>query len=322
MTVSLSLRNCPKVSTATRERVRRIAAEIGYRPDPEISRLMGRLRQSRRTPGTEVIAMVDLRPRRGMPPHPYDRRVQQGIGARADALGFGLTLFQLAEYDGNLGRLLRVLRARNIAGIIFLPSGQPPVTLPRTLQWEEFSVVSATNLVLAPRFHQVLPNQMGNMLTIVEALQRRGFRRIGAILGEAMEERIRHHYSIALSWHGHRERICVLPGVGSVAENTARITAWLGEHRPEVVIAQEVPEVAKLLPAAGLAVQPKLVSLSDRADGCFSYQDQFPELVGDTAARLLTGMMHNHERGVPENPQITLIDGRYCETAALDPGAT
>lgn len=33
-TVSLALRNQPKLNAATRERIRKIAAELGYQPDP------------------------------------------------------------------------------------------------------------------------------------------------------------------------------------------------------------------------------------------------------------------------------------------------
>jgi LacI family transcriptional regulator len=46
MTVSLALRNSPKVSKATRLKVRRMADKLGYRPDPEIARLMTRLHKT------------------------------------------------------------------------------------------------------------------------------------------------------------------------------------------------------------------------------------------------------------------------------------
>ena len=47
MTVSLALRDNPRISATTRERVKRLAAELGYHPDPELSRLMNHLRVSR-----------------------------------------------------------------------------------------------------------------------------------------------------------------------------------------------------------------------------------------------------------------------------------
>ena len=47
-TVSLALRNDPKISAATRERVRAIAEELKYRPDPAL-RIAGGRGSIRRT---------------------------------------------------------------------------------------------------------------------------------------------------------------------------------------------------------------------------------------------------------------------------------
>src|SRR5688500_3309706 len=42
--VSMALRTHPRISAATRERVQRIARELGYRPDPDVAKLMNHLR--------------------------------------------------------------------------------------------------------------------------------------------------------------------------------------------------------------------------------------------------------------------------------------
>ncbi len=78
MTVSLSLRDHPKISEPTRRRVRRIADQLGYRPDPEIARLIGRLRSSRTKRGSVVIAMVDLHQDAAAAVHPYDAEIRHG----------------------------------------------------------------------------------------------------------------------------------------------------------------------------------------------------------------------------------------------------
>ena len=51
MTVSLALRDSPKISAVTRERIRKIALQLGYQPDPELSRLLKHLRLSRTAQG-------------------------------------------------------------------------------------------------------------------------------------------------------------------------------------------------------------------------------------------------------------------------------
>lgn len=47
MTVSLALRNSPRISAATRTRIQRIASEIGYTADPQIADMMNYLRKRR-----------------------------------------------------------------------------------------------------------------------------------------------------------------------------------------------------------------------------------------------------------------------------------
>ena len=47
MAVSLALRNSPKISTVTIARIRKVAEEVGYRPNPMVSALMTQLRHGR-----------------------------------------------------------------------------------------------------------------------------------------------------------------------------------------------------------------------------------------------------------------------------------
>jgi DNA-binding LacI/PurR family transcriptional regulator len=310
MTASLSLRNSPKISAATRGRVRALADKLGYRPDPEISRLMGRLRHSRKTRGSEVIAMIDLRRIAESTLHPYDQLVRRGVTLQADALGFGVTVFKLLDYDGSLERLLRVVRSRGIAGLILLPSSQRPAKLDPRVSWAGLSVVAATTSVLAPRFHQVVPNQLHNMMTMIEAVQAKGYRRLCGIIGETLEERTAHQYSLALTWHGHRERILILPDAAT-PEHEGLIQKWLKAHGPDLVLAQDGDSMAALLQREKLHRKIAVVSLSNRSDDAMPFQDQMPQLIGESAVRLLTGMMYNHETGVPKHAQVTTVDGLF-----------
>ena len=233
MTASLAMRQSPKISAATGARVRAIADRLGYRPDPEISRLMGRLRLSRQRRGTETIALIDFRREAPVRLHPYDSSILEGITARADALGFGITVFRFLDYECSLKKLLRVVRHRGISAAILLPSNQAQVVFDPEESWEGLSVVSATTAVLTPRFHQVVPNQLYNMMTMIERMHERGCRRIGAVLNETLDRRTKHHYSLALTWHGHRDRILLLPGATTVSDHVPRVSAWLRTAKPD-----------------------------------------------------------------------------------------
>src|SRR5213082_673074 len=69
MTVSKALRNLPKVSRRTRARVLRAAAQVGYKPDPEIAKLMHHLR--RRTVASYQGLICAITDRPSDMAHPY-----------------------------------------------------------------------------------------------------------------------------------------------------------------------------------------------------------------------------------------------------------
>ena len=58
MTVSRALRNAPKVSEATRERVLVCAQKLGYTTDPNLSRMMHAVRGRKRPRSHATIAVV------------------------------------------------------------------------------------------------------------------------------------------------------------------------------------------------------------------------------------------------------------------------
>src|ERR1051325_9261392 len=57
MTVSLALRNHPRISAATRERIRQVAERLGYHPDPEVSKLMAYLRRAKPAKHARVLGL-------------------------------------------------------------------------------------------------------------------------------------------------------------------------------------------------------------------------------------------------------------------------
>lgn len=319
MTVSLALRDSPSISAQTRQRVRTVADKLGYRPDPEIARLMGRLRSSRVTRRSVVIAMLDLQSEKATDEHPYIARLRSGIERQVDHLGYGSTILRLRDYGGNTAKLMRVIRNRGITGCILMPSNEP-VRLDGRVKWDGISVVAATSSVLAPRFHGVIPNHIHNSMALVEDVYRRGYHKIGTILTESLEERTTHHYSLTMTWHGHRERILILPDNASPAEDERRIAGWLQEHEVDVIFAQDAEIVSRAIRYTSLGEgRVGLISLSTIAQPGIAYQDERPEYIGESAVSLLAGMMHNNETGIPRHPRVTTVDGIFREDRSVAP---
>ena len=93
MTVSMALRDHPRVAPETRERIKRIAEEQGYTPDPNLTELMRYLRKRDISKEEPVIAI--LNPKRA----PLNKLckdsllIREGVKRRAEELGFSHAWF-------------------------------------------------------------------------------------------------------------------------------------------------------------------------------------------------------------------------------------
>jgi DNA-binding LacI/PurR family transcriptional regulator len=317
MTVSLSLRGSPKISAATRDRIQHLADEMGYRPDPEISRLMRHLRSSRTLQGKVGLALVDFYPTSDFAENSYNHRIRQGAIRRATELGFNVTALHAADCDFSLKHLLKIVRHRGLEGALLLPS-VAPTKLDPTVDWRDVSVVATSNSILAPRFHSVVPHQFANMMRLIETMQARGHRRICAIFDEFFDERTAHNFTAAINWHHHGQRTLVLPAKMVAAEKAALVAHWIEKHQPDMIFAQASDAVADALPRlkpgrAGCGFE--IVGLGAPLGSSISYLDERPELVGSGAVDLLAGMIYYHETDIPAHPRTTMID---CEFHLLD----
>lgn len=310
MTVSLALRDNPRISATTRTRIRKIAAELGYRPDPVLARLMTHLRVSRTAQGNTGVAIVDFFPTADHPENGYNRQVRQGATARAAQLGFSVTRIHGADYQNQLGKILHVVRARGIEGVLLMPS-VVPLQLDQNADWDGLSVVATSKSILAPRFHCVVPDHFGNMMRMFGSLRELGCERIGAVFDELFNERTGQAFAAAVKWHDQERFMLILPQGLTGPARVARVVAWVAEHRPDALFAQgdAVVQAWPRIRAIRPRLEIRLVGLGAENFGSFPHLDECAPLIGSAAVDLLGGMMYYHETGVPEHPRTTAIDG-------------
>ena len=153
-TVSLALRNHPRIPPETRARVQAIAAKLGYRANPLVSALM-RSRRSGNAVKHVTLAYVTNHPTRyGWRPVQHDRPdFFPGAVQKARDLGYKLEHFWLAEPGMTPARFCDVLTARGIHGLIVgrLPPGQTALDL----AWERFSCVALGMTLRTPQLQLV-----------------------------------------------------------------------------------------------------------------------------------------------------------------------
>lgn len=324
MTVSLALRGHPKISVATRERIRALAEEMGYRPNPLVQTLMANLRTTHPTNYHSTIAWVTTFPTHdGWNKHHTHQLYHQGASARAAALGYKIEPFWAFAPRMTGAILSRMFRARGIRGLIVPPAGQPGTKL--DIEWEHFSCATIGYSLVDPCLNRAAANLNDGMNRALEECTRRGLRRVAFAVPADTDARVNHAWLAAfLAWQNFipaKDRIPPL-----IAENPMhdRLPAWIGKHRPEVIISPN-SEFTLWLPKLGLRI-PRDIGLivlsaygnSTRHD--LSGIDQNDFSVGAAAVDLIVSQIQHNEVGIPEHARQILINGTWKEGATLGNG--
>jgi LacI family transcriptional regulator len=312
MAVSLALRNSHRVSAPTRQRILKVAAALGYRPDPMLNKLMHHMRARKHVRYQTTIACLAPRYEAGPSMRAYLQDIVAGVERRADTLGLKVDRF-VPDDLGSPHQLQRLLTSRGITGLILMPM---PLAgkWPYPLDWKRFTVVSTTSSVESPRFHTVIPNHFENMVDACHRLQKAGCRRIGLAISSDVDRRVHQRWTAAMAWHhlGAPESF-VAPFVydAMAGQRPADLLlTWVGRERPDAVILHSTHHELETLRKLPIRERPKIVSLIP-APGVFGLVDQSPATVGEVAVEILAGLMATNTTGIPKSIRTTLVTGAW-----------
>jgi len=314
MTVSKALRNLPKVSPRTRARICRIAAKVGYRPDPEVAKLMNHLRDRAKPSFQGLICGITDRPPEMA--HPYVDGLIAGAERQMRNRGYGFTLIRFENDPGHLRQLRRTIWARGVQGVLLLPLREP-LDLTELLPWADLSVVAVTLSILAPAVHRAIPNHFANTLQICRKLAGLGYRRVGLVIDANQEMRVDHAFSAAVIRHNiEGRRLTVPPFVYDYAGlKPAALRSWFKRERPDAILTTDdafTQEYARILnlPIPGPV---GFVSTNTSPASQISGIDELPGEVAATAVDLLAGMIQHGQKGIPRNPTTTELHGVWLD---------
>ena len=315
MTVSRALRNNPRVVLSERKRIQKIATKLGYRPDPEVAKLMSHLRRRDKAQLVASIAAVTSIPEEIEPSSL--RKVHGSARLRAEALGYRLELFRVSD-PGRFNRQLeRTLVNRGIEGVLLLQMVNP-VGMDDFLHWDKFSVTVATPSVLGPDFSRAGVNYFHNARVLCEQLALRGCKRIGFAGSDTFCVRTNEAFSAAAAWQNLRAgEAPVNPFVfKSHAGMVSGLDAWLKRERPDAVIAHSENILSHLkdqLPRyAGGRIRLACTSINSPESACAGI-DERHELIGHKAVDILTGLINRNEKNTRSTHAASLIDGYWVE---------
>jgi DNA-binding LacI/PurR family transcriptional regulator len=317
-TVSLALKDHPSLPEATRQRIKDLAAEMGYVRDPMLSALVAYRTNNRLLVKQGVLAWVDVWPTPGGARERY-AELWQGAFDRAEKLGWKLEAFRPVHTGITLPQCSRILRARGIQGVILapLPGDQNSIEL----EWPWFSAVSPSHSLVAPRLHRIVTHQAHNMRVLCQKFHSLGYRRPGLALkapGHAINQNWFHSFVGFQYEQGDPARI--IPPLVQHPFDGPAFLAWFRQHQPDVLILPHPTDYVSALKSAGVRIPEDVIigvprpPVGANAETSWSINECWLE-IGRHTVDILVGMLHRNEKGVPTNPLTISVDGVLQETS-------
>lgn len=319
-TVALALRDNPRIANETREKIKAIADEFGYRVNPLVAALM----KSRRNGGEmrhATLAFVTNYPTRfgWRPQHHARPDFFPGAVERAQKFGYNLEHFWLAEPGMTPSRFNQILRTRDIHGLIIgrMPPGQHSLDLP----WANFSSVALGMALRSPLLHHVTENHFDTVWQVMEQCRHRGYRRVGFVFSDAndspcAEDRWLGAFFIQQVKFPIADRVPLCPRAPT---DEATFREWFIRERPDALVVTHATPVLRWLRALGCDV-PRDVGLAELQDSrepgvSGVYYD--PVKIGALAVEMLVGLLNRNERGIPVDHHEVTLPGTWREGSTL-----
>ncbi|PTY07612.1 LacI family transcriptional regulator [Opitutaceae bacterium EW11] len=319
-TVSEALRDSPRVSEPTRERVHKAAEKLGYVPNPLLGAALSAVRRSRHQNYRGTLALVDTAEKGRTDLMLFHREIAAGAEERAQTLGFNTELFWVGELPPAVSpaRLSSMLFARGIAGVVLLPFNLAQDF--SSFDFSRFSAVQMDHCLIKPRLHTVLPDHYVSMLHALERLTERGYERIGLCMERRKDVRLLNKWSSGFLafWRMYGSNAGIEPLI--MPELTREgFLEWFEKNRPDLVVAHRQTTV-DWLRSAGVRVPEDvgyaILNYTERTGPCAGLDLQ-PRRMGAAAVEAVVGMMHRHERGIPECPHTITLEASWVEGPTL-----
>lgn len=322
-TVSLALRDHPRIPAATRERVKAVAGKLGYRINPLVSALMQSRRSGKAVKHVTLAYVTNYPTRFGWRPTHHDRPdFFPGAVERAREFGYKLEHFWLAEPGMTPERLGDILAARGINGMIV--GRLPPGLHTMKMAWSRFSCVALGLTLRVPMLHHVTENHFDAAWQGMQRCRERGYRRVGFVFSEANDSP-----RVGDRWLGAflaQQQLFPpagrIPPCPTVPADEKSFRTWFERTRPDAVLTNHGRPLLAWLAHMGRHV-PRDVGLIDLAGDhpeleCAGVGHD-PAKLGALAVETLVGLMHRNETGVPTAQNEILLTGEWREGRTLPP---
>jgi LacI family transcriptional regulator len=318
-TVSLALRNDPRLLAETRQRVQAVARSLGYVPDPLLASLSSYRRAIRPPCYRSTLAWITNHPGRGdWRRRKISRGFFHGAEAQAQALGYKLEEFWLRSPGMTPERSTHILRARGIDGLLIAP--QPAEAPPLPLEWDHFSAVALGYSLHSPALNLACNHQRHSMKLAMRNLLARGYRRIGYVSLQSTSSRVDDNWLAGyLVEQFQLPKADHIPPLMLPRWDEPEVGRWLRQTKPDAIISDE-SAITAAVRRCGWRI-PEDIGLAFMGDpelgGSFAGIDEIPKSVGAGAVNLLVDMIRHSERGIPLRPRQLLFEGQWVDGGSV-----
>ncbi|HEX9048044.1 MAG TPA: substrate-binding domain-containing protein, partial [Verrucomicrobiae bacterium] len=321
--VSLALRGSPRISPKVREKIRRVAGELGYVPDPILQRLAAYRHNGASNEFRNVIAWLNHWD------HPEDLRhfhefdeYWRGAKQAARRLGYELEEFIWPKV-WPAKRAEQLLRERGVLGLL-IPPHKMQVEW-GDFDWSQYSLMRFGMSVRRVDSNLVTADHQRAMVMAVKRLHGYGYRRIGLIY-EA-----EHDYVMGGNLYGGfiwaHKLLKLEPPVRVLdinlqtrdPKNEAKaLKDWMQKNQPDAVIVAR-PQFSLFLQKLGYRIPEDVAVAVTSVDEASvdAGMDQCSHVIGRIAAEMLIKQISVNERGEPSDPCRILVESRWRDGKSL-----
>ncbi len=314
-TVSNALHGRALVTEETREKIVRVARQLGYRHNPALTQVMADIRSGRRPEFIAKLALINgHRDRDAFTSHPTIPAYVAGCLRRAAELGYSFDTFWLHDRSLNERSWLRILETRSIRGAVIVglmdDSHLPP---PLDAIWHRIPAVATGVRTKDPALPFAAVDHHQLALSAFERAIALGYRRPALVLDDVIDRlidgRIHAGFLIGQTQLRPKDRVPAFTQIAETRRDERIFRRWLDRHKPDLIFTLynevfhwlhnarlKVPEDIGVIQLEWRAARPEIAGF-----------DQNNDRVGEAAVDMLVALLRKNEGELPATAWASLI---------------
>ena len=320
-TVSLALKRDPRVVDARAKEIRAAAEFLGYRPDPKVAQVMSHIARRSRPHLSKLAVLVGADFKQ---PDPWRNgswleRFYLSMSQRMIEYGYTFDCFWLGQPRMSTTRIRQVMVHRGIEGLVVFSYARAPAAIDFDFSGFAASVIGRG--LAEPRLDATGGNLHNDLDCVVRRANQLGYKRIGLALPAASAARSLHCWEAAYQFYQlgvpSRNRV---PACIFHPANPRSLLKWVRRFKPDCIVGVidtylALQEFGFSMPKNfGFATLSQDESLPDVAGIDLPHQ-----LIASKAVDIVVEKLRSDKRGLPENPELILYDGKWLDGASLPP---